>query len=143
VRSEAKTQQWAKKHAAQAAAQLKGALSTLGSRRFWCEHPRRSRVDFKPGELEPIEAIAAVEAGAGGEIVRLPKMVTLFQQGVPFSYLSVNDLLNLIFELRSFPELETYFAARAVLPDDTRHTIGGECLLYGELSATVHEICQS
>jgi hypothetical protein len=49
---------------------------------------------------------------------------------VPVSYFSVNDLLNLIVELRSFPELETYFASCAALPDDTRQTLGGESFLY-------------
>jgi len=130
TRSKDRAQEWAKKHAAQAAAQLKGAISTLKSRRFWCEHLRRGRVDFDGGDLKPVEAIAAVEAPAGGEVIHLANTVTLIQQGVPFSYFSVNDFLNLIVELRSFPELETYFAARASLPADTRQTLGGEHFLY-------------
>lgn len=79
TRSKDRAQEWAKKHAAQAAVQLKGAISTLKSRRFWCEHLRRGRVDFDAGDLKPVEAIAAVEAPAGGEVIHLANTVTLIQ----------------------------------------------------------------
>ena len=98
--------------------------------KLWCEHPRRGRVDFDGGDLEPIEAIAAVEAQARGEVIHLANTAPLIHQDVPFSYFSVNDLLNLIGELRSFPEIRNYFAARASLPADTRQTLAGERLLY-------------
>jgi hypothetical protein len=128
-RSADRTAQWAKKHAVEAAAQLKGAITTLKSRRLWCQHLRRGCVEFDAGQLQPIEAIAAVEAAANGEVIHLAETITLNHQGVPFSYFSVGDLLNLIFQLRSFPELQTYLGARAMLSADTRQTLRGEKLL--------------
>jgi hypothetical protein len=128
-RSADRAVQWTKKHALEAAAQLKGAITTLKSRRLWCQHPRRGRIEFDAGQLQPIEAIAAVEAAANGEVIHLAETITLNHQGVPFSYLSVGDLLNLIFQLRSFPELQTYLGARAMLSADTRQALRGEKLL--------------
>jgi hypothetical protein len=101
---------------------------TLKQRRFWCGHSRRGRVDFNADELEPVQALVAVEHSDGA--VTLADDAPLLHQRVPLSYFSVNDLLNLIFELRSFPELHLYLDARASLPDETRRVLGGERLLY-------------
>jgi hypothetical protein len=127
-RSPAKAERWARQHAGEAARQAKGAIATLRKRRFWCEHARRGRVDFDARELEPVQALVAVEHTGG--IVTLADCAPLIHQGVPFSYFSANDLLNLILELRSFPELKLYLAARASLPGETRLALGGEKLLY-------------
>jgi hypothetical protein len=127
-RSPAKAERWARQHAGEAAAQAKGAIATLKKRRFWCEHDRRGRVDFDASELEPIQALVAVEHSGG--VVTLADTDPLTHQGVPFSYFSANDLLNLILELRAFPELQLYLAARASLPEETRRAFGGEKLLY-------------
>jgi len=127
-RSHAKADRWVAQHAAEAAAQAKGAIMTLRHRRFWCGHNRRGRVDFDAGELEPVQALVAVEHSGGA--VTLADNAPLLHQRVPLSYFSVKDLLNLIFELRSFPEFQVYLDARASLPDETRRVLGGERLLY-------------
>ncbi|MGO9605117.1 MAG: hypothetical protein ACLQAT_17310 [Candidatus Binataceae bacterium] len=127
-RSPAKAERWVRQHAEQAATQAMGAIRTLKKRRLWCEHYRRGRVDFDASELEPVQAVVAVEHTGG--LVRLADTAPLMHQGVPFSYFSANDLLNLIFELRSFPELQLYLAARASLSDETRLALGGEKHLY-------------
>jgi hypothetical protein len=85
-------------------------------------------VDFDASELEPIQALVAVEHSGG--VVTLADTEPLTHQGVPFSYFSANDLLNLILELRAFPDLQLYLGARAPLPDETRRAFGGEKLLY-------------
>ena len=109
---------------------VRGAIKTLKSRPFWCEHPRRGRVDFGANALEPVEGVAAVETDV--RMLSLADEVPLVYQDVPLSYLSVNDLLNLIFQLRTFPELHSYLRERANLPDDTRRVLGGERLLYDQ-----------
>ncbi len=54
ARDHSKMISWAKKAAANAAAQLNGALGTVQDKRpVWCIHPRRGRVDF-PGGLPEI-----------------------------------------------------------------------------------------
>ncbi len=45
--------------------------------------------------------------------------------------MSSNDLLNLIKELRSFPDLVDYLDARLNLPPDVRRVIGLEKMHYG------------
>ena len=113
-RSAPKAERWAKQHAGEAAEQAKGAIATLKKRRFWCEHDRRGRVDCDATELEPVQALVAVEHSGG--VVTLADAAPLIHQGVPFSYFSANDLLNLIIELRSFSEFQLYL--------DPEHRVG-------------------
>jgi hypothetical protein len=63
-------------------------------------------------------------------MVRLGDATAVSHAGTPIGYFTLNDLLNLITELRSFPELQRYFVERAKLPDGTLRTLGGEQLLY-------------
>lgn len=64
--------------------------------------------------------------GSAPDIASLP----LDQDGVPITYLSVNDFLNLVFELRSVPELIDYLAARRLLPPADLRLIGDEKTLF-------------
>jgi hypothetical protein len=91
---------WIEKETKKAASQIKGAVRTLHERAVWCEHPRRGRVTFEPNYLRPVHALAIVEAPAAVALrTALPKVC----EGIPISYLSLNDFLNLINELRAFP----------------------------------------
>jgi hypothetical protein len=49
---------------------------------------------------------------------------------VPISYFSLNDFLNLIQELRAFPEILAYLEQRALLPEPDRAGVGGEPVIY-------------
>ena len=124
AREPAKLPPWIVKKAEEAADQLSGSLRTLNSMDVWCIHPRRGRVEFKSGQLQPIHGIALVECGQGQRIA-LPN-AALEAQGVPLTYMDASDFLNVIMQLRSFKDIERYFAARTALGDDVRRFIGGE-----------------
>ena len=54
----------------------------------------------------------------------------LDHDGVPITYLSLNDFLNLAVQLRSVPELMDYLAARRSLPPADLRLIGEERTLF-------------
>jgi hypothetical protein len=51
-------------------------------------------------------------------------------QGIPITYLSVNDFLNLALELRTVPEVLEYLEARRALPFPCLRSIGDERSLF-------------
>ncbi|HZH49406.1 MAG TPA: hypothetical protein VFD86_06520 [Nitrospira sp.] len=51
-------------------------------------------------------------------------------QGIPITYLSVNDFLNLAVELRTVPEVVEYLEARRSLPSPSLRIIGDEKSLF-------------
>ncbi len=118
---------WCEKAAKEAAGGLVGAVKTVKERPFWCDHKRRGRVDFAPGDLQVRHAIAYVETF---EPVVLLADLPDEARGIAVTYLASNDLLNLIKELRSFPDLVEYLDARLKLPPDMRRTVGREKDLY-------------
>src|SRR5436309_2004163 len=100
-RTVAQTDTWARKKAKEAVRQLRGAIRTGTGKPIWCDHPRRGRVDFHAGlpairhGVVLVEVFQPVDLNVGAE--DLP----LAYQGVPITYLSVNDFLNLALELRT------------------------------------------
>jgi hypothetical protein len=114
---------WCGKAAKAAAGELVGAVRTLRERPFWCDHERRGRVEFAPGALQVRHAVAAVETFAP---VALPADLPAAAHGIPVTYLASNDLLNLVEQLRSFPDLAEYLEARLKLPPAVRRVIGLE-----------------
>jgi hypothetical protein len=127
TRPPAKEARWGAKAAAGAASQIKGALGSLKTGPFWCEHPRRGRVEFVPGELRPLHGIVLVEVTYP---VTLPAELPLHADGVPLSYLTVNDFCNIVRELRSLPEIGAYLDARRALPLEALRRMGEEKSLY-------------
>ena len=123
----AKLKSWAIKAANKAVDQLKGATRSVKERHFYCNHARRGRVDSQPNSIKLEHLLVLVETF---ESVDLDKDLPLSHNGIPVSYLSTNDFLNLIKELRAFPDIERYLNARRALPDETRKTIGVEQTLY-------------
>lgn len=115
---------WVRKVGKQALGQLQGALGTVAERDFWCQHPRRGRVEFEKGKLSVVHGIVLVETW--GHRVCLGNDSPILHNDVPISYLSVNDFLNLVNELRAFPEILSYLQERRTLPVETQRTIGGE-----------------
>jgi len=105
-RDHSKLISWASKAATNAAAQLDGALGTVQNKRpVWCVHPRRGRVDFSDGLPEISHVIAIVEVMERIQLEADDARFPLELRGVPVTYLSVNDFLNLAFELRTFQKL--------------------------------------
>jgi len=128
ARSRDKVPSWARKQAAGAVSQLKGALRRVGQgKEIWCDHPRRGRVLFPDGLPPVAHAIATVEVF---ERVDLQPELALKSQGTPISYLSVSDFLNLSQQLRTVPELIRYLDERQSLPDDELRVIGDEHVVF-------------
>ncbi len=118
---------WAAKAAAHALSQIQGGLRTIANGTYWCDHPRRGKVQFTPGELKPSHAIVLVETT---EPVELPDQLPLMAAGTPVSYLGASDFCNLVEQLRTLPEIVTYLDARRTLPVESLRVIGKERSLF-------------
>jgi hypothetical protein len=125
-----RTESWARKKAKEAVSQLRGALRTASGKPFWCDHPRRGRVEFTTGLPKIDHGIVLIEVlqpvDLGPEASALP----LDFGSTPISYLSVNDFLNLAVELRTVPELLEYLNARRLMTQPDLRLIGDEQSLF-------------
>jgi len=119
---------WCGKAAKKAAAQLGGAMRTVRQETFFCQHPRRGLMQFAPAQITVRHGIAVLEAQT--DVVKLPDGLPDAAYGAPFTYFSLNDALNVVTELRAFPDLTAYLDARLKLPLAVRRIIGKERLLY-------------
>ena len=97
---------WTIKNATTALNQARGALNTIAREPFWCQHSRRGRVDFKQGSIRVAHVLVLTEVF--DDAVELPDELPLLLDSVPVTYLSLNDFLNLINELRAFPDIAAY-----------------------------------
>ncbi len=104
-----KLNNWVNKSVLNALRQVEGGIKTSLTRDYWCEHPRRGKVLFKPNEIKIVHAVVIVETL---DIVKLSNEVPLEAKGVPVSYLSVNDFLNIIKELRTIKDIQQYLNKR-------------------------------
>ena len=118
---------WCTKAAKDAARELGGALKTIQSRPFWCDHVKRGRLEFKPGALRIRHAIACVETAEG---IELPNDLPDDLRGIPVTYMTSSDLLNIVKELHSFADIMEYLDARLKMSRGLRRTIGLEEPLY-------------
>lgn len=121
-----KLRRWIVKKAQTDASKVSGSLSTFAREPTWCDHTRRGRIDLKSGELKPAHGIVIVECR--GERVDLGD-VPVDVSGVPLSYFDANDFLNVLDQLRAFPDVSSYLTARVALGDDVRRAIGGELVV--------------
>ena len=128
LRTGEKLIRWVEKETSKAARQVEGAIGTIGSRTVWSNHPRRGFVKFEAGCLKPVHGLVIIEAS---EQVVAGKGLPRKCKGVPVSYLSANDFLNLISELRAFPEINFYLEQRAVLAEEAIIPLGAERNVYG------------
>jgi hypothetical protein len=122
-----KLSSWCGKHAARAVGQLGGAVRAIKAQPFWCDHRRRGRVHFAADLLRPRHAVVILETL---DEVALPPELPDHSHGVPVTYISLNDTLNLIDQVRSFPDLAAYLDARFSLPLAIRRVVGREEVLY-------------
>lgn len=121
-------QRWTIKNATNALSQAKGALGTIAHEPFWCQHSRRGLVDFKQGSISVAHVVVLTEVL--GDTVELPSELPLLLGSVPVTYLSLNDSLNLLNELRAFPDITAYLDARRILPDKSLRMVGHEVPFY-------------
>jgi hypothetical protein len=130
ARTGEKLEAWACKRAKKAVSQLTGALRTGATRPMWCQHPRRGRVDFPDGLPAVAHGVVLIEAL---ERVALPQEAEEFPlefNGIPISYFSLNDFLNLTVQLRTVPEIVEYLDQRRALPFADLRVIGEERSLF-------------
>jgi hypothetical protein len=85
---------------------------------------RRGRVDFEADSIKVFHTIVITELA--GEVVELPDNLPLAIDGIPVTYLSVNDFLNVINELRAFRDITAYLDAKRSLPVKSLREIGDE-----------------
>lgn len=105
--------------------QLLGALRP-STKAIWCEHPRRGRLDFPTG-LPPIShGIVTVETFRSVDLQAAAADLPLAQDGIPITYISINDFLNIAIQLRTVPELIRYLDARKDLPESALRRVGEE-----------------
>lgn len=128
-RSPDKNDLWVRKKAKEAVAQLSGAIRAQG-KPMWCEHRRRGHVEFPDGLPSISHALVLVETFHQVDLQSDEAHLPLTISGVPVTYMSLNDLLNLAHELRTIPELLGHLEARRGLPFPTLRLIGYEKPLY-------------
>lgn len=126
VRTRQRAELWARKRAKEGWSQVRRAFTRRRNFPVWCDHPRLGHVEF-PGGLPPIQhGIVTVEVLQPVDLQPDAEGLPLDLDGVPISYLSVNDFLNLAVQLRSVPELTDYLEARQSLPPADLRLIGEE-----------------
>jgi hypothetical protein len=130
TRTAQKVDLWARKKAREGWNQVRRAFTRRRDFQVWCDHPRRGRHVFRGG-LPPIRhGVVAVEVFQLVDLQPGAKDLPLDHDGVPISYLSLSDFLNLAVQLRSIPELTDYLSARRSLPQSDLRQIGDEESLF-------------
>lgn len=120
---------WVLKNIQNALKPIRGAIKNPNDLPKWCEHPRLGRVEFNG--LPPIvHGIALAETWHSVDLHSVAEYLPLEYLGVPITYLSINDFLNLVMQLRTIPELLEYLNARRGLPTTCLHSIGDEMSLF-------------
>ncbi len=130
TRTPTKTALWARKQAKAGWKQLRRALTRPKGRPVWCDHQRRGRVEFKEGLPVIRHGVVIIEVFHEVDLNPDAQNLPLDCAGIPITYLSVNDFLNLAVNLRTVAELTEYFAGRRSLPHDDLRVIGDEKTLF-------------
>lgn len=128
-----KNMYWVLKEAKHAVSQLQGGIKKLTTSAFYCDHPRRKRVEFSKPLANIAEGIVLVETITDVDLNSEEKDLPLEYNGTPITYLSVNDFLNLVRELRTVPEFLRYLKERRALPEADLRIVGREndlCRIY-------------
>jgi hypothetical protein len=127
-RGERRNELWVLKNAKGAVDQLVGALR-CPTTPFWCDHPRRGRVDYANGLPTIVHGVVVTETFRPVDLQSAASDLPLEYAGIPISYLSINDFLNLAMQLRTVPELYAYLNARRALPESSLRRFSEEQVL--------------
>ena len=127
-RNDRRNELWVLKNAKGALDQLLGALRSPTTP-FWCDHPRRGRVDYANGLPTILHGVVVAETFRPVDLDSAASDLPLEYAGVPITYLSINDFLNLAMQLRTVPELYAYLTARRALPESVLRRFGREQVL--------------
>jgi len=129
-RTAEKNRLWVLKNAKGALSQLRGAIHSRKDRTIWCDHPRRGRVEFVGGLPPAIHGIVVVESLSAVDLQPEATELPLEISGVPITYFSLSDFVNVALKLRTIPELLEYLGARRTLPEASLYRIGDELTLF-------------
>lgn len=120
---------WVLKNIQNALKPILGVIRTPSDRPKWCEHPRRGRVEFDA--IPPIiHGITLAETWRPVNLSAVADKLPMEYMGVPLTYVSINDFLNLAVQLRSVPELLEYLVARRSLSESSLRLLGDEWTLF-------------
>jgi hypothetical protein len=120
---------WVLKNIQNALKPIRGVIRNPDDRPKWCEHPRRGRVKFD-SIPSIIHGIALAETWRPVDLSSAAADLPLEYMGIPLTYLSINDFLNLAVQLRTVPELLEYLSARRTLPEASLRRVGDEWTLF-------------
>jgi len=128
-RSVEKNELWVLKNIQDALKPIRGCIKNPDDRPKWCDHPRRGRVEFKTLP-RIIHGVALVETWRPVDLNQIADKLPLEYLGVPLTYMSINDFLNIVWQLRTLPEVIEYLNARRKLPIACQRMIGDELPFY-------------
>jgi hypothetical protein len=126
VKTGPKVDLWALKKAKEGWSQVRRAFTRRRDFPVWCNHSRRGRVEFPDGLPAIQHGVVAVEVFKPVDLQSSAKRLPLDHDGMPITYISLNDFLNLAALLRSIPELTDYLSARRSLPPADLRQLGDE-----------------
>ena len=130
TRSPSRVDLWARKKAREGWSQIRRAFTRRRDFPLVCNHPRLGRHEFRGG-LPPVQhAIVAVEVFKPVDLSSIERDLPLDHDGLPVTYISLDDFLNLAVMLRCIPELTDYLSARRSLSADDLRRIGDEKTLF-------------
>lgn len=128
-RSVQKNELWVLKNIQDALKPICGSIRKPDDRPKWCDHPRRGRVEFST--LPPtVHGVAMVETWRPVDLGQIADKLPLEYLGVPVTYMSINDFLNIVWQLRTVPEILEYLKARRELPTTCLRVVGDELPFY-------------
>jgi hypothetical protein len=128
-RSAQKNELWVLKNIQDALKPICGSIRKPDDRPKWCDHPRRGRVEFSTLP-RIIHGVALVETWHPVDLKQIADELPLEYLGVPLTYMSINDFLNIVWQLRTVPEVLEYLNARRELPTDCLRMVGDELPFY-------------
>ncbi len=129
-KSKEKNDLWVLKNTKIGLSQLQGGIKKLTTEGFWCDHPRRGRVEISTPLSKIDEAIVLVETRVKVDLNCDTAAFPLKHNDIPITYLSVDDFLFLVNELRTVPELLRYLSERRALAEADLRVIGDEKNLF-------------
>jgi hypothetical protein len=128
-RSVEKNELWILKNIQDALKPIYGSIRRPDDRPKWCDHPRRGRVEFSTLP-RIIHGVALVETWHPVDLNQIADKLPLEYLGVPLTYMSINDFLNIVWQLRTVPEVLEYLKARRELPTPCLRMVGDELPFY-------------
>lgn len=88
--------------------------------------PAPERVEFPAGLPPIVHGVVVAETFRPVDLQSAAADLPLEYAGIPITYLSINDFLNLAMQLRSVPELFSYLTSRRALPESALRRFGEE-----------------